>query len=180
MPKFAERLRARWHHRVPDQESNEDLREEGNSVSESIDRAPAAVFWSGLVGRDVDAAFSVVADDAEVRIVPAGILGSAVEGRAFFANTVAAFPDVEFFVKKSFTGVDGVTVTELSMEGTQAGDYLGVVNQEKHIDVDQVWLLTNRDGQISSITGYWCQNQLYRRLAVKRLDQVAIIGGSTT
>lgn len=146
----------------------------------SDDRPPAAVFWSGLADRDVDAAFSVVADDAVVHIVPAGILGAAADGRAFFADTVAAFPDVEFFVRRSFTGSDGVTVTELSMEGTQAGDYLGVLNQEKHIDVDQVWLLASRDGRISSITGYWCQNQLYRRLAVKRLDQVAIVGGSAT
>lgn len=180
MPKFAERLRTRWLHRGFSQKSNEDLREESSSVSVPADRNPAAVFWSGIADRDVDAAFSVVADDAKINIVPAGILGSTVEGRAFFANTVAAFPDVEFFVKKSFDGTNGVTVTELSMEGTQAGDYLGVVNQEKHIDVDQVWLLVNRNGLISSITGYWCQNQLYRRLAVKRLDQVAIVGGSTT
>ena len=59
-------------------------------------------------------------------------------------------------------------------------EVFAVLNQEKHIDVDQVWLLASRDGRISSITGYWCQNQLYRRLAVKRLDQVAIVGGSAT
>ncbi|GEL26532.1 hypothetical protein PSU4_54860 [Pseudonocardia sulfidoxydans NBRC 16205] len=141
----------------------------------SSERRPAAVFWSSLAERDVDGAFSVVPDDAEVNIVPLGILGAAPEGRKFFVDTIEAFPDVEFFVRKSFTGDDGVTVSELSMEGTQAGDYLGVVNQEKHIDVDQVWLLKSEHGRITSITGYWCQNQLYRRLAVKRLDQVAII-----
>jgi hypothetical protein len=28
---------------------------------------------------------------------------------------------------------------------------------------------------ISAVTVYWCQNQLLRRLAVKRTDQVAIV-----
>lgn len=136
---------------------------------------PAVEFWSKLAARDVASAFSLVADDADVTIVPAGIVGTSRDGRRFFEETVAAFPDVEFFVKSSFTGTDGVTVTEVAMEGTQSGDYLGVVNQEKHIDIDQVWLLHDDGGRIRSITAYWCQNQLYRRLAVKRLDQVAII-----
>lgn len=149
--------------------------EEHTSVTASDSRPPATVFWSSLAERDVAAAFAVVADDARVDIVPAGILGTAVAGRRFFEATLAAFPDLQLLVKKSFTGTDGVTVTELSMEGTQAADYLGVINQEKHIDVDQVWLLENHDGRITAITGYWCQNQLYRRLAVKRLDHVAII-----
>lgn len=141
----------------------------------SDDRPPATVFWSSLTDGDVRAAFSVVADDAEVTITAAGILGTAAEGRQFFESTLAAFPDLRFTVKKSFTGTDGVTVTELSMEGTQAGEYLGVLNQEKHLDIDQVWLLKSHEGRISAITGYWCQNQLYRRLAVKRLDHVAIV-----
>ncbi len=78
-------------------------------------------------------------------------------------------------IKKSFTGSDGVNVTELKLEGTQAADYLGAINQEKHLDVDQVWRLQIEDGAVTSITGYWDQNMLYRRLAVKRLDRVAIV-----
>ena len=79
-------------------------------------RPPATVFWSSLTDGDVRAAFSVVADDAEVTITAAGILGTAAEGREFFEATLAAFPDLRFTVKKSFTGTDGVTVTELAME----------------------------------------------------------------
>ena len=30
------------------------------------------------------------------------------------------------------------------------------------------------DGLITAVTGYWDQNKLYRRLAVKRLDRIAI------
>jgi hypothetical protein len=29
-------------------------------------------------------------------------------------------------------------------------------------------------GAITQVTAYWCQQQLYRRLAVKRFDQIAI------
>lgn len=137
---------------------------------------PAAVFWRAIGERDVDAAFAVVDDDAAVDIPPARIHGTAgTEGREFFTATVTAFPDLLLTVTKSFTGTDGVTVTELKLEGTQAADYLGAINQEKHLDIDQVWLLRTENGTVRSITGYWDQNTLYRRLAVKRLDQVALV-----
>ncbi|MGD9530263.1 MAG: nuclear transport factor 2 family protein [Pseudonocardia sp.] len=135
----------------------------------------AAAFWAALADHDVAAAFALVAEDAEVRIPPAGILGRAADARRFVEATLGAFPDLLLTIARSFTGVDGTTVTELKLEGTQAGDYFGVVNQEKHLDVDQVWLLRTADGRITAITGYWCQNQLYRRLAVRRLDQIAIV-----
>jgi len=32
-----------------------------------------------------------------------------------------------------------------------------------------------RDGRIVAIDAYWCQQQLYRRLGVKRFDQIAIV-----
>jgi steroid delta-isomerase-like uncharacterized protein len=136
----------------------------------------AARFWQAVGDRDVDAALGLVAEDAAVNIPPAGVTGTAAkEGREFFASTVDAFPDLLLTIKKSFTGSDGVNVTELKLEGTQAADYLGAINQEKHLDVDQVWRLQIEDGTVTSITGYWDQNMLYRRLAVRRLDQVAIV-----
>jgi ketosteroid isomerase-like protein len=134
---------------------------------------PAAEFWRAIGNRDVDAAFALVAGDAEVKIPPAGVLGAAAQGREFFAATLAAFPDLLLTIKKSFTCSDGVTVTELKLEGTQAADYLGAINQDKHMAIDQAWLLRVEDGVIRSIIGYWDLNQLYRRLAVRRLDQVA-------
>ena len=92
-----------------------------------------------------------------------------------FDETITAFPDLLLTVKRQFAGTDGVVVTELKCEGTQASDYLGAINQEKHLDIDQVWLLRVEGGLIRGITGYWDQNMLYRRLAVKRLDAVAIV-----
>jgi len=140
------------------------------------EKSPAAFFWKAIRDGDVDRAFSVVADDATISILPAGIQDSAkTQGREFFESTVKAFPDLMLTVNQAFTGNDGVVVIELTMEGTQAADYLGVVNQEKHLDVDQAWLMKTANGTIQSISGYWCQNQLYRRLAVKRTDQVAIV-----
>jgi ketosteroid isomerase-like protein len=68
-----------------------------------------------------------------------------------------------------------VVVLEVTMEGTQATDFLGIVNQEKHVDVDQAWMVWVREGRVRGLRAYWCQNQLYRRLAVKRLDRVSIL-----
>lgn len=136
----------------------------------------SAAFFAALADHDVDRAFSLVAEDAEVTIYPADLRGRAtVEGRQFFADTLAAFPDLLLTPKRTVVTNDGRVITELKFEGTQAADYLGIVNQEKHLDVDQAWVLSVRDGLIRSITGYWCQNQVYRRLAVKRIDQVAIV-----
>ena len=41
---------------------------------------------------------------------------------------------------------------------------------EKHLDIDQAWRFVVGDGVITAVTVYWCQAQLYRRLAVKRYD----------
>jgi hypothetical protein len=69
-------------------------------------------------------------------------------------------------------------VAEITMEGTQADDFLAVVNQEKHVELDQAWMLTvTPDDRISAVTAYWDQNQLYRRLGVKRLDKITITAG---
>jgi len=66
-------------------------------------------------------------------------------------------------------------VAEITVDGTQASDFLGVVNQEKHFDLDQAWMLkVAPDNRISAVTAYWDQNQLYRRLGVKRLDKITI------
>src|SRR5215470_1577351 len=143
-------------------------------ITADIKTDPAAEFWRAIADRAVDAAFTLVAGDADVTIPPAVILGTAAdEGREFFAATVAAFPDLLLSVKRSFTCSDGVAVTELRLAGTQAAEYLGAANQDKHLDIDQAWLMRVQDGMIRSITGYWDQSQLYRRLAVRRLDQVA-------
>ena len=59
-------------------------------------------------------------------------------------------------------------------EGTQAAGYAGAINTEKHLDIDQAWRLVTGDGVITGVTVYWCQAQLYRRLGVKRYDEIAI------
>ncbi len=77
-------------------------------------------------------------------------------------------------VRRLFAGNDGTAVAEVTIEGTQAADFFGIINQEKFMDLDPVWLLHVTGGAIDRIKAYWCQNRLYRRLAVKRLDHVTI------
>ena len=138
----------------------------------------AGEFLRAFAARDIDGALALLAPDAQVEIPAAGVLGTAAQqGREFIAATITAFPDLRLTVRKSFTGTDGTDgmVAEVTMEGTQAAGYLGVINQEKHLDLDQVWVLTVAEGRITGLKAYWCQNQLYRRLAVKRLDQLSIV-----
>jgi steroid delta-isomerase-like uncharacterized protein len=134
-----------------------------------------AGFVAALGDHDLDRAFALVADDADVALPAAGVTGTAAQAREFFRATFAAFPDLTVRVRRTVVTEDGTVAVETTLEGTQAGDYLGIVNQEKHLDIDGGWLFRVRDGLIRSIHGYWCQNQVFRRLAVKRIDQPAIV-----
>jgi ketosteroid isomerase-like protein len=98
----------------------------------------------------------------------------AVEGRAFLSNLCKAFPDLRVRVKRLFVGSDGIAAVEANLDGTQAAEFYGVIDQEKHVDLDHAWRFVLRDGKIESCRVFWCQNQLYRRLAVKRLDKITI------
>ena len=87
-------------------------------------------------------------------------------------------PDLLVRVRRLFVTGDNTAVAEITIDGTQADDFLAVVNQEKHVDLDQAWMLkVTPDDRISAVIAYWDQNQLYRRLGVKRLDQVTITAG---
>ena len=139
-------------------------------------RALARAFFEALGRRDAQAALALCAPDASVEIVPAGLTGTAaLEGRRFFEALVTAFPDLLMGVR-AVVGTAELAVVELKLEGTQAADFLGVLNQEKHVDVDQAWMIWAARGKIVGLRAYWCQNQLYRRLAVKRLDRISILG----
>lgn len=132
-------------------------------------------FITGFRNRDTDAALAAVAADVAVTVYP---LQLADTGRSVIATVLddlaRAFPDLLLTVR-SVLELGPVVVAEIKIEGTQAADYVGVINQEKHLDVDSAWRFTVTGEQITAIDVYWCQNQLYRRLAVKRTDHVAIV-----
>jgi len=137
--------------------------------------AVARQFFAAWEAHDLEAVAALVQPSAPVRIVPASLTGTfEAEGRAFVGATSDAFPDLRWDVLEVFHSAERV-VARVTLEGTQAAPYLGVINQEKHLDIEQVWLLDIEAGSITGLTAYWCQNQLYRRLAVKRLDQLSII-----
>lgn len=126
---------------------------------------------------DVDGAMAILGETATVEFLAAQIKGSAgTEGRAFFAELVSAFPDLRIEVNRACVGQDGTVTVALRMEGTQAGAFLGAINQEKYLDLEQAWIFFTADGEITGLRAYWCQSQLFRRLAVKRFDQVTITG----
>ena len=139
----------------------------------SID--PVEDFLTSLTNADVDAALAAVADDVRVTIHGLGVRANGIESiRQALADMVTAFPNLRVTTKRVLRTGDVVTA-EHKVEGTQAADYAGAINQEKHLDLDEAWRFEVRDGQITGIDAYWCQQQLYRRLGVKRFDQIAIV-----
>jgi len=136
---------------------------------------PVVEFLAAFGRRDVETALAQVADD--VRITAHG-LGLREQGtaaiREILEDIVRAFPDLLVTTKRILRTGDVLTA-ELKVEGTQAATYAGAINQEKHLDLDEAWRFEVRDGRIVAIDAYWCQQQLYRRLGVKRFDQIAIV-----
>jgi predicted ester cyclase len=149
-------------------------REERNEVHMTPEQAVQAFLAAFQLG-DVETAMSVVDSAVHVDVYPLGLraAGSA-DLHGLLSEIVAAFPDLRVTVL-NVVSTDAVVTVELKVEGTQARDYLGAVNQEKHLDLDEAWQFTVAAGRISAVAVYWCQGQLYRRLAVKRVDQIAIV-----
>ena len=134
-----------------------------------------AQFLEGLARRDVDAALDSVADDVGVIVHPLAVRDEGAGAlRAVLDDLLTAFPDLRVTTKRLIVTGDVVTV-EIKLEGTQGADYAGVVNQEKHVDLDQAWRFDADGNQITAVHVYWCRQQLLRRLGVKRFDQVAIV-----
>ena len=136
----------------------------------------ARAFFSHMQDGETGAILGMLAPAASVQLVPLGTHGRMQsDGAAYLRELATAFPDLLVRVRKLFVTTDNTAVAEITIDGTQAADFLGVDNQEKHFDLDQAWLLqVTPDDKISAVTAYWDQNQLYRRLGVKRLDKIAI------
>ena len=135
----------------------------------------AQTFFARMDAGDVDGTLALVAQDAPVTLVPLQLQGDAGEvGRDYLQQLARAFPDLQVRVRRLFVGSDNTAVAEVTIEGNQAADFFGIINQEKLMDLEQVWLLHVDDGTIDRIKAYWCQNRLYRRLGVKRLDHITI------
>ena len=132
-------------------------------------------FFTRMDAHDTNGALALFTSHASVNLVPLNLQGKAeVVGRHYFEQLTSAFPDLSVRVRRLFAGNDGTAVAEVTIEGTQAADFFGIINQEKFMDLNQVWFLHVTGGAIDRIKAYWCQNQLYRRLGVKRLDHVTI------
>jgi ketosteroid isomerase-like protein len=139
------------------------------------EQAIARGFFELVEAGDIAGAVALTEAQGEFQAVALGLKGTiGNEGRQFLEELRRALPDLTLDVTRLFVGHDGTAVAEVFVDGTQADDLFGIVNQEKHVDVKTVWLLEIAGGRIAGIRSYWCQNQVYRRLGVKRLDRVTI------
>ena len=131
-------------------------------------------FLAAISRYDIDAAIAVADPQVSVTVHPLGVREVGADAlRQVLADLVLGFPDLMISVSRVITTGDVVTAL-FKAEGNQAASYAGAINQEKHLDIDQAWRFVIADGLIAGVDAYWCQAQLYRRLAVKRYDEIAI------
>ena len=139
-------------------------------------RELAEKFFGHVEAGEVDEILGMMTPDATVSLVPLDRHGSMTADGAYYLRELArSFPDLVVRVRRLFVTADNTAVAEINIDGTQAAGFLGVLNQDKHFDLDQAWMLTvTPDDRIGAVIAYWDQNQLYRRLGVKRLDKITI------
>ena len=131
-------------------------------------------FLGAFARHDVDAAMAVVDPRVSVTVHPLDVDARGADSlRAVLADLLRGFPDLMISVSRAITTGDVVTAL-LRAEGTQAAGYAGAINTEKHLDIEQAWRFAVSGGLITGVAVYWCQAQLYRRLAVKRYDEISI------
>jgi steroid delta-isomerase-like uncharacterized protein len=142
-------------------------------------RSLAERFFVRMEAGEVDEMLGMMTPDATVSLVPLNRHGSMTADGAYYLRELArSVPDLLVRVRRLFVTGDNTAVAEITIDGTQADDVLGVANQEKQFDLDQAWMLTvTPDDRISAVIAYWDQNQLFRRLGVKRLDKITITAG---
>ncbi|MGH3250611.1 MAG: nuclear transport factor 2 family protein [Trebonia sp.] len=142
-------------------------------------RSLAREFFARMEAGDVDKILDMMTSAATASLVPLNWHGPMAAGGASYLRELSgSFPDLLVRVRRLFVTADNTAVAEITIDGTQADAFLAVANQEKHFDLDQAWMLTvTTDDRISAVTAYWDQNQLYRRLGVKRLDKITITAG---
>jgi len=142
-------------------------------------RKVAREFFDHMQAGDVDEILSMLTPDAAVSLVPLSKHGSmGAEGADYLHELAGSFPDLVIRLRRLFVTTDSKAVAEITFEGTQDHAFLGAANLDKHVYLDQAWMLkVAPDDRISAVTAYWDQNQLYRRLGVKRLDKITITAG---
>lgn len=133
-------------------------------------------FFECLNRGDISGALALSDPDAFIELVPLGLKGRfQSEARAFLESLLTAFPDL-LIQARSLLATADVAVAEIKLQGTQTADFCGVLNQGKRLDIDQAWLVLAANGKIMGLRAYWCQNQLYRCLAERRPDRLAMRG----
>ena len=143
-------------------------------VSTSTPAQIVQSFLDAFARHDVKAAVAAADPRVTVTVHPLGLRATGTEVlNEVITDLVRAFPDLMISVSRVIATGDVVTAL-FKAEGTQAASYAGAINQEKHLDIDQAWRFTVANGLITDVSAYWCQAQLYRRLAVKRYDEIAI------
>jgi ketosteroid isomerase-like protein len=146
----------------------------GSPAQASSPAETVQAFLDAFARRDAAAALALVSPQATVTVHALGVggRGPGVLG-VVLGDLIRAFPDLLVTAGRVITTGDVVTAL-VKVEGTQAAAYAGAINQEKHLDIDQAWRFTVTGGVITGVSAYWCQQQVYRRLAVKRFDAIAI------
>jgi len=105
----------------------------------SIDVARS--FFARMDARDTSGALALVTPHASATLVPLNLQGDAeVVGRHYFEQLTSAFPDLSVRVRRLFVGNDGTAVAQVTIEGTQAADFFGIINQEKFMDLERLVL----------------------------------------
>ena len=147
--------------------------------------AVVAEFFDRYRAYDVDGMTDLCSTNADLCYVPVERWGKQrvlhgdgkvrTVGKPLWTGLIVSFPDLTNTVHTITSNDDGDVVAQVDIEGTQQLPWGLIAPAGRHYRQPHLFIFrVGPDLLIDSITAYWCQAQLYRRLAVKRYDQIAI------
>ncbi len=116
--------------------------------------------------RDLDAAMSMVADDAEMTWIPVGTFNGAAAIRTEMGELFTAFPDIVRTAGERHVAGDTVTIQYKTSGTFEGGPFAGIEPTGAQATVDVCDVITVQDGKIVKSTVYWDGMQMARELGV--------------
>ena len=130
-------------------------------------RDVAEAFFDRYRKHDIEGMLSLFVPGATVDYVPMAATGAAaVQGTAIWTALVNAFPDLTNEVNAIHADGSGRHATvEVTIRGTQAQDFLGIVHRGKSFSVRHAFVFEfDAEARITRLAAYWDNVKLFEDL----------------
>lgn len=150
------------------------------STATDADAAVVAEFFDAYRAQDIETMTDLCADVAEFDYPPFESWGKqrvirgygkvGTVGKVLWTGLVVNFPDLTNTVHNIVSDGDGNVAVEVTIGGTQSGDWGPITSKGQAFAVPHLFLFHVSDGRIDKIKAYWDNALLCRQLGHLEVD----------